>query len=505
MKRAWWWSVAIVHLLAVPACGDSFDGSDDDAGGDGKGGSASGNGGSAGNAGSSKGGSATGGSATGGAMNGGTSSGGSAGSIGGESSGGEGGENYGGESGSDTGGSAGTGGAGTGGAAMGGAGAGGAGTGGAAMGGAGAGGAGAGASGAGAGGAGAGGMGGSGGTPTVPVSQASAGDLVVTEIMRDPAKVDDAVGEWFEIYNTANRGYDLNGMTIADNAGSVAVAQSVVIPPGGYRVFARSGTGNGGVAAHYVYGNTIQLANAADFVRLSAGATVLDEVAYDGAGAFPDVAGASMSLRRQPNATTNDVAANWCAAGTAFGSGDMGTPGVANGGCLKSVAEMVPGDLVVTEVMINPAAVDDTLGEWFEVKNVTNLAFNLAGLIVRDQGTDTFTVPSAPLLVAPNGRLVFAASGAAGTNGGVTANYVYARASFALANTADEIVLATTVVIDQVYYTQTFPIGNGASMSLSPRSETATGNDTAANWCAGTTVYGAGDLGTPGAANNACN
>ena len=47
---------------------------------------------------------------------------------------------------------------------------------------------------------------------------------------------------------------------------------------------------------------------------------------------------------------------------------------------MKRTAEMVPGDLVITEIMVNPAVVDDTLGEWFEIKNATNLAFNLAGL-----------------------------------------------------------------------------------------------------------------------------
>jgi hypothetical protein len=506
MRRAWWWSVAVVHLLAVPACGDSFDGSDDDGGAGGKGGSASGSGGMSGDGGSSTGGSTTGGSATGGSSTagtatGGTSSGGSAGSSGGEESGGEGGDNQGGESGSTIGGRAGSAGMSMGGSAGSGGASAGAGTGGGGTGGiAGS----AGSSGAGAGGK--AGAGGSGGNPTVPIIQASAGDLIVSEIMRDPAKVDDTAGEWFELYNTTSRPYDLNGMTITDNAGSAVVSQSVVVGPSGYVVFARAGTGNGGVSAHYVYGSAIQLANGADFVRLSAAATVLDEVAYDGAGAFPDVPGASLSLRaNRLNASANDVAANWCAAGTAFGSGDMGTPGAANGGCLKGVAEMVPGDLVVTEIMVNPSAVVDEVGEWFEVKNPTNLAFNLAGLVVRDQGTDTFTVSSAPLLIAPNGRLVFGVSAATATNGGVTVNYAYDRATFALANTTDEVVLATTITVDQLDYDATFPITAGATLSLRPASETATENDTAANWCAGTTVYGAGDRGTPGATNNACN
>jgi hypothetical protein len=150
--------------------------------------------------------------------------------------------------------------------------------------------------------------------------------------------------------------------------------------------------------------------------------------------------------------------------------------------------------------MANPNAVDDALGEWFEIKNTTSLAFNLQGLVVRDDGVDTFTVPNT-LLMAGNGRLVFGAGSVTDTNGGVSVNYAYDRTTCQLANGADELVLATTVVIDQVFYTATFPLVAGASMSLSPASETAAANDAAANWCAAATVYGAGDRGTPGAAN----
>jgi hypothetical protein len=72
------------------------------------------------------------------------------------------------------------------------------------------------------------------------------------------------------------------------------------------------------------------------------------------------------------------------------------------------------------------------------------------------------------------------------------------------ANSPDELVLATTVVIDQVVYDAMFPLGAGASMSLSPARETATANDSAANRCAASTVFGAGDRGTPGSANSTC-
>ena len=46
------------------------------------------------------------------------------------------------------------------------------------------------------------------------VDQLVAGDLVVTEIMNNPAVVTDNVGEWFEIYNNSGREINLNGLEI---------------------------------------------------------------------------------------------------------------------------------------------------------------------------------------------------------------------------------------------------------------------------------------------------
>ena len=48
-----------------------------------------------------------------------------------------------------------------------------------------------------------------------------------------------------------------------------------------------------------------------------------------------------------------------------------------------------------------------------------------------------------------------------------------------------------------------FPDPTGASMTLSPGFD-ANDNDNGFNWCEGTSSYGDGDLGTPGAENDAC-
>jgi hypothetical protein len=50
----------------------------------------------------------------------------------------------------------------------------------------------------------------------------------------------------------------------------------------------------------------------------------------------------------------------------------------------------------------------------------------------------------------------------------------------------------------------TFPDPTGASMSLDPSKLTADLNDDGEAWCTSSSVFGDGDLGTPGAPNDGC-
>jgi len=49
-----------------------------------------------------------------------------------------------------------------------------------------------------------------------------------------------------------------------------------------------------------------------------------------------------------------------------------------------------------------------------------------------------------------------------------------------------------------------FPDPEGASMALDPAHLDAGDNDDGSSWCEASSAYGEGDLGTPGAANDAC-
>ncbi|MCK6507919.1 lamin tail domain-containing protein, partial [Myxococcota bacterium] len=183
---------------------------------------------------------------------------------------------------------------------------------------------------------------------------------------------------------------------------------------------------------------------------------------------------------------------------------DSDCDGEDGGSGAGTVDSLSAGDLVITEIMQNPDAVGDAEGEWFEVYNASGLSLDLDGLVVSDDGGETFTVEGA-LLVGPDGYVVFGRSGDTSVNGGVSVDHVYSGMN--LGNGDDEIVLSNSAgTIDAVRYDggSTFPDPTGAAMNLAPEALDASLNDLGASWCEALTPYGLGDLGTPGAPNDDC-
>ncbi|MCK6507707.1 lamin tail domain-containing protein [Myxococcota bacterium] len=345
--------------------------------------------------------------------------------------------------------------------------------------------------------------------------------------MQNPNAVGDSAGEWFEVVNLSGGDVDLEGLVIRDaGSESTTVVGSLVVPDGGVVVFGLSADPglNGGVTVDYVY-TGFNLGNGDDEVILENGAGLIDSVVYDGGPLFPDPTGASMSLSGDLlDATSNDDAASWCEAVDAYGLGDLGTPGALNpscdtggdtgggdtgggdtgGGDVFGIDALMAGDLVITEIMQNPNAVGDSAGEWFEVLNLSGVDIDLAGLVVADLGTESFTV-SASLVVPAGGLVVLGLNSDTAANGGAPVDYQYA--SFSLGNSDDEVVLSNGIeVIDSVAWDggPLFPDPTGAAMNLSVDLLDAALNDNGAAWCAATVAFGLGDLGSPGADNEGC-
>ncbi len=161
------------------------------------------------------------------------------------------------------------------------------------------------------------------------------------------------------------------------------------------------------------------------------------------------------------------------------------------------------GEILITEIMVNPEAVSDANGEWFEIWNSSDHDILLNGLTLKDAGSNMHILNSVEkLVIHSKSYWVLAKNGDALTNGGVHVDYVYQN--FTLSNTSDQIIMtaADASLIDQVSYLSGWPIVSGASMELHPDYQTFSGNDQPEHWFPAKIVFGAGDKGSPGKANS---
>jgi len=183
-------------------------------------------------------------------------------------------------------------------------------------------------------------------------------------------------------------------------------------------------------------------------------------------------------------------------------------------GAVRALLALLPGELLITEIMFDPAKVNDLTGEWFEVYNATAQDITLCkGWVFRDEGTDSYSNLN-DIVITPGGRSLFVRSGDGTVNGGLPSFFDLAwGGAMSLSNTSagDEIVLELDgVVIDRVAYTPWAVSGHAMQLdqaildALDPSNPDDTVNDTRNPWCEATQPYGKGDLGTPGTLNDVC-
>ncbi len=373
-----------------------------------------------------------------------------------------------------------------------------------------------------------------------PIESLSVGGLVITEIMQNPLALADGDGEWFEIHNPGARAVDLEGLVI-DGWGldNHSVSGGLIIEAGGYLVL-----GNHSAAyVDYDYGHDVWLWNGSYVLRLMAGSLVIDHVFWDNGATFPDPDGAAMSLDpASTSAVANNDGSNWFEAYDAYTTGDLGTPGQENPSrptdddgdgyesdvdcddsdpAINPAAEEIlgdgldndcdgatdetltmddlsAGDILITEIMQNPAALADTSGEWFEIYNTTDEPIDLEGLELT--GWSDLHVVAGSLVVPAGEFLVF------GNHSDTYIDYDYGS-DMALWNGAYLLSLNYgALVLDWVYWDggAVFPDPDGASMSLDPSAFDVRANNDGSAWCEASVAYSSGDLGTPGAANDSC-
>ena len=150
-------------------------------------------------------------------------------------------------------------------------------------------------------------------------------------------------------------------------------------------------------------------------------------------------------------------------------------------------------DLLITEVMANPAAVSDSNGEWFELYNASTSAINLSGIVLSDDGSNLHTISSTnDLFINAGDYFVLGRNGNSSLNGGVELDYVYS--SFTLSNSSDQIILRDGLGAElRLDYSSGFT-ASGISTEL-------IGVDTY-GLTDSSQIFGAGDIGTPGFAGS---
>lgn len=327
--------------------------------------------------------------------------------------------------------------------------------------------------------------------------------IIISEILAAPRVVPDAEGEWLELANLGDQPVDLHHWSLLRRDGeSHRIKSSLVIAPGSYVVLARNGnlSQNGGVQPAYVYSG-LSLGNLGDSLELFTPDNLLvDSIAWGDGTALQMNEGASLERIIQDN--------TWAVAHSSWpgSAGDHGSPGapylpppppptptpLPTPTPAPTPPPAIPPRLLLSEVMIDPQAVDDSQGEWVELVNADGAAVNLNGWQLRDQDHDQHTV-TGDLWIAPGQYLVLARAGDSGRNGGVSPAYVYT--GLEMGNEGDELGLVTPwgIEVDALIW--------GAGMStLRGASLERTAPDAAAPWTFAHAPWpgSAGDRGSPG-------
>ncbi len=381
------------------------------------------------------------------------------------------------------------------------------------------------------------------------------GAVLFTEVMYDPRAASFAYGEWFELLNTTNEDYDLDGCSLSDLVNDVHyIDGSVPLHSFGRVVLAKNADPeiNGGLEVDYAYDTDIGMHDVSDALILTCTGVAIDRVEWDTNAGWPGAWGVSMTLTEPDgpgpvDPTYNDDVDLWCSGVTPMDNGlDYASPGLPNIYCpdyadgdgdgayliedcddtnpaiypgapevpgdgvdddcdgVVDDEPIEPGDLVIVEVMANPDAADDEFGEWFELLNTTGTDIGIRGCVLSDASGETHEI-GLPVTVAPaNGRAVLGRSIDVAENGDVPVDYGFGE-DMILGNGTDALILECDgQLIDEIEWdtSDDWPGSGGHSMTLDE--DYLLVNHSGTNWCAATTQMANLDWGTPGGVNDPC-
>lgn len=155
------------------------------------------------------------------------------------------------------------------------------------------------------------------------------------------------------------------------------------------------------------------------------------------------------------------------------------------------------GGLVINEIMIDPLASSSTdMGQWIELHNNSNDWVNLSEWTIKNQSGDEIKFSSH--VVQPGGYFVVGASSLTGENGNYNPDAVWSAFSL---SPIGSLVLSNASLDSQEFFSwnTSWDIEPGASLERVNPGWAASEQE---SWLHSTTVYGNGDLGTPGVQNS---
>jgi hypothetical protein len=163
-------------------------------------------------------------------------------------------------------------------------------------------------------------------TPVEPTSPTMAKEVLISELMIDPA-LPVNLGEWFEIHNPGVNKLNLRDCVFMDaRSGNFIINTDLIIESGGYKTFATSNSPDHVFVPDVIYDRiALTLNKQADILTLSCNGIAIDSRNY------------TFTNRRQSSALSDNGNGIWCDTVANIyiynlGS-DKGTPGTANRDC----------------------------------------------------------------------------------------------------------------------------------------------------------------------------
>lgn len=166
---------------------------------------------------------------------------------------------------------------------------------------------------------------------------------------------------------------------------------------------------------------------------------------------------------------------------------------------------LTEGDIIVSELMVNPDEVSDSDGEWLEVYNTSQTDIDLIGWTLSGSDGDSVTIADRTV-VSAGGYAVLGTNSDSSQNGGAPVNAAYAYGSFKLTNDRDDLALSAggLSVFSMAYDKSDIDMKKGVSINLDPAYLEQVYAEDIGYWCSSSSVFGDGDSGTPGSENDGC-